>query len=234
MHRSLALRPDLCDCVLEDRTMPAGYVWTPMPFLPINNMSNALVVSGFSVSGGMGSSTVNSGANAYFLMMGINTNIYGLVGQINVIVPPGYALGLSMWMPPGAGSLGGLSITVGSGADDASAGSIGSSHRGYGASFNAGYGTALTSLNGYGMSVSPVGAATASTSSSSSDTTSETGNTPSQANGGSSPQDAPNVGPGQFQGPAGGFGAAMPAPGAFPNPMPSPFGNGPGVGPAVR
>jgi hypothetical protein len=240
MRPQRSLRPDLCDCVLEDRSLLASYIWKPLPFLPINNASNALVVPGFSTTGSsQGSSTVNSGANAYFLLLGINTNIYGLVGQSTVVVPTGFALALSSVVPPGAGPSGGLPITVGSGAEEASAAGGRASNRGYGANFNAGYATALNSLNSYGMNASPVGAMAASTSGDSSPDQSDMSAQGGTSGGSPSPSSRPEESPAPALGlpPIPGLTPAVSGPAQAAGPFPSPFQNpfsGPASGPANR
>lgn len=157
-----ALHPDLSHCVLEDRTLLAGYVWMPMPFIPINTATNSMVMTGFSAGSGGAStgSTVNPGANAYYLMYGINTNLYGLVGQSSVVVPGGYALSLSVLTPSGAAPSANLTATVGSGPNSAGnpGGSGGSALvTGYSGSFSSGYSTSLNNTNNYGATLSPVG-----------------------------------------------------------------------------
>ncbi len=155
-----AFHPDLFECQLETRVLPAGFVWMPMPFQPISPANNSIVMPGFSsASGGAtGAFGVNPGANAYYLMMGINTNIYGLVGQASVVIPSGYALSLGSFIAYGAGSTGGVSLTVGSGANASGQSAPASAPiSGYGASFNSGYSTSLNTANNYGMTTSPVG-----------------------------------------------------------------------------
>jgi len=158
MNLKHALRPDLDNCVLEDRALMAGYVWVPLPFMQVTT-SNQIAVSGFSMGGGPGSSGgSNPGANAYYLRMGINTNVYGLVGQSSVVVPSGFALTLSSVTPAGAGAAGNVGISVGSGAN-AGGGGSGAPNLvpGYSGSFSSGYGTSLNPSNNYGVSASPVG-----------------------------------------------------------------------------
>lgn len=151
-----ALRPNLDDCVLEDRALMAGYVWMPLPFMPITT-SNQISVSGFSMGGGPGSSGGSMpGASAYYLRMGINTNVYGLVGQNSIVVPSGFALSLSSVVPPGAGAAGNGSISVGSGANAGGSG-VSGLVQGYGGAFSSGYSTSLNNTNNYGISTSPVG-----------------------------------------------------------------------------
>lgn len=233
-----SLRPDLNDCTLEARTLPAGYVWVVAPFFQINNLTNAFVVNGFSGANVRGSVIVNSVPNAYYQQLGINANIYGLVGQSAVVIPTGYLLGTSLWVPPGAASLGGLSITVGSGADEASSGAGPSRSGGYGASFNSGYSTSLSSLNSFGMLGSPLGSSNLSAYASSSSSGEATDSAASVEN--TTPPPMPSASPGQ--GPAAGVGPTSGTQGPGAGGFATPFGAGPGMpgidrlapGPAAR
>lgn len=160
MHLRLALRPDLAECSLEDRTLPAVPIGLLNPqFIPSPAGSNAFVVPGFQLGvGGGGSSGPSAfpGPNWSYLMVGVNTGLSvgtptSFLGSINLPNLTGVAVGS------------GANVSGGSGGASLAAGGAGTFNGpvAFGGTFSSGYNTSLNSANGFGMTATPVGSVTA-------------------------------------------------------------------------
>jgi hypothetical protein len=175
MNDRLAFRPDLIECALEVRILPAiEFGLTPNPFLQVNATTNQLIVPGTSTSSagisaggsiGSGSSGSNApGPNWFFLMIGGNasgvSNGSRVGGSLSVfsitslrVLPPGAMVRtISNIIAPIAGGGGGGGVADTSGNGTGNPGST-SNFGGFGASFSSGYGFALNSANNFGTSL---------------------------------------------------------------------------------
>jgi len=153
MTSKLAVRPDLNECLLEDRTLLyAGPGLYASQFIPSAGLTPSFVVSGFQVgSGSPGSGGATSpGPQFFYLQIGISSASNGgvrLGGSFSIFNPP-QALptlqGPTIGSVPGSGGAGGISNTSG-----------------YGGAISSGYNTALNSANNFGMGTTAVGSVTA-------------------------------------------------------------------------
>jgi len=152
MLSKLALRPDLEECQLEDRTLLyAGPGLYASQFLPSSGFSPSFVVSGFSQGGGPGSGgSTSPGPQFFYLSLGLSSLSNGgvrLGGSFSIYNPP-QALptlqGPTIGSVPGSGGAGGISNTSG-----------------YGGAISSGYNTSLSSSNNFGMGGTAVGSVVA-------------------------------------------------------------------------
>jgi len=160
-----ALRPDLSECILEDRVLqaiePGLY---PSAFMAVNSASNQIIVPGTSSpsGGGSGGGSVIPGPSFYFILLGSNASSVSTGSRVGGSVSL-YSIANLRTLPAGAmvhtisgaaslngGGGGGSVSSGGGGGDSGNAGGI-SNFGGYGASFSSGYGFALSSGNNYGM-----------------------------------------------------------------------------------
>jgi len=142
MISRLALRPDLEECLLEDRLLLYAPGLQASQFIPTGGFSPAFIVSGFSQSNsGPGSGGgVAPGPQYFYLTIGLASISNGGVrlGGTPNIYNPGSLLP----------SVQGPAIGSGPGS-------------GQGSSISSGYNTALSSSNNYGMGPSALGSVTA-------------------------------------------------------------------------
>lgn len=153
MLSKLALRPDLDECHLEDRTLLyAGPGLYASQFIPSAGFSPSFVVSGFSLgNSGTGSGGASSpGPQFFYLQIGLSSISNGgvrLGGSFSIYNPP-QALptlqGATIGSVPGSGGAGGISNNLG-----------------YGGAISSGYNTSLNSSNNFGMGGTPVGSVVA-------------------------------------------------------------------------
>jgi hypothetical protein len=156
MNSRLALRPDLDECLLEDRTLLyAGVGLYASQFLSTTGFTPSFIVSGFQSpnSGPSAGNPIGPGPQWFYLQIGVNTTSNGGVragGSITIFQPPQV-----LPAPPGSG--------VGSGANDGSAPATGglSAANGFGGTISSGYNTSLNSSNNFGMNPTAVGSVTA-------------------------------------------------------------------------
>lgn len=154
MTSRLALRPDLNECVLEERRLLAAPGLSASPFIPSSAFSPSFIVPGFSVgSGSIGGQATYPGPSYFYILLGSSAG--GTVG--NSVVSGGrsvYGLGTVLGLPSVAGP------TIGSGANSSGGrggGGTFSNFSGYGGSFSSGYNFGLSSANNFGMSATPLG-----------------------------------------------------------------------------
>jgi len=151
MQSRLALRPDLDECLLEDRTLLyAGPGLYASQFIPSGGFSPAFVVSGFQVgnSGPGAGGATSPGPQFFYLQIGLNSANNGgvrLGGSFSIFNAPS---ALPTVQGPAIGSVPG------------SRGG-GSNASGYGGAISSGYNTALNSSNNFGMGPTAVGSITA-------------------------------------------------------------------------
>ncbi len=152
MLSKLAIRPDLEECQLEDRTLLyAGPGLYASQFIPSSGQTPSFVVSGFSVGGSPGSGgAISPGPQFFYLQIGLGSIANGgvrLGGTFSIYNPP-QALptlqGPTIGSVPGSGGAGGISNTAG-----------------YGGAISSGYNTSLSSSNNYGMGGTAVGSVVA-------------------------------------------------------------------------
>jgi hypothetical protein len=152
MLSKLALRPDLEECQLEDRTLLyAGPGLYASQFIPSSGSTPSFVVSGFSLGGSPGGGgSVSPGPQFFYLQIGLASLANGgvrLGGTFSVFNPP-QALptlqGPTIGSVPGSGGAGGISNASG-----------------YGGAISSGYNTSLSSSNNFGMGGTPVGSVVA-------------------------------------------------------------------------
>jgi len=156
MLSKLALRPDLAECLLEDRTLLyAGPGLYASQFIPSAGLTPSFVVSGFQSSSSSPGSSGNTspGPQFFFLQIGLSSLSNGgvrLGGTASVFQPPQVlptVQGATIGSIPGSGSggaTGGISATSG-----------------FGGSISSGYNTALSSANNFGMGPTALGSVAA-------------------------------------------------------------------------
>ncbi len=154
MISKLALKPDLLECLLEDRTLLyAGPGLYASQFIPSAGLTPSFVVSGFQQSSSSpgSSGSTNPGPQYFFLQIGLSSLANGGVrvgGTFSIYNPP-------QALPTLSG------VTVGSGpGSGASTGGIAAA-TGYGGAISSGYNTALSSSNNYGMGSTALGSVAA-------------------------------------------------------------------------
>jgi hypothetical protein len=145
-------RPDLNECTLEDRFLPAlppGLA--PSPFLAVNSASNQMVSPGSVVSTGAAvtGSSLNAGPTFFYIRLGVSLSGFGLAGSSIGGTVSIFGLNTNL-TASGTGGGGGGGKGAGGGSSTGTGGFR--SFGGYGASFSSGYSFALSGLNNYGMS----------------------------------------------------------------------------------
>jgi hypothetical protein len=148
-------RPDLSECILEDRCLlafPPGL--GPPQFLP-EASNNTIIVAGMSLgspTGGGGASV--PGQNFFYLFVGVSSGG-------GAALAPGASISIYGLGANSASSSVAFGANVGSGANTpgggGSASSGLSSFAATGGAFSSGYNTSLNISNNYGMSANPVG-----------------------------------------------------------------------------
>jgi hypothetical protein len=182
MKNRFELHPDLIQCELEDRVLPAAPVMMPIPFLPYNSSSNSFVIQGFSSGGSStGGSTLYPGEPSFYLRLGFNLgsagngsgngsgssgqssgSTFSINGYANSFVSGGTAAQLVLSTGGGGGGGGSSDSSSGSGSgsgsssDSGASGGLGST-AGYGANISSGYSFAINSANNYGMAATTLG-----------------------------------------------------------------------------
>ncbi len=164
MISRLSLRPDLDECVLEDRLLLyAGPGLYASQFIPTAGSTPSFVVSGFQQSNSSPGSTgsTSPGPQFFFISVGLNSLANGGVraGGTSAVFQPPQALptlqGATIGSIPGAtgssSSSGGVSSAAGGG------GGGSSTTVGYGGAISSGYNTSLNSSNNFGMGTTAVG-----------------------------------------------------------------------------
>jgi len=157
------IRPDLTECALEDRFLPAVPGLLPPQFLAPSGTNTGFIVAGL----GQGDSFGNSGAFSFpgpdFLHLSVGIGPGGAGGPA-LAMSSGFFGGFSIFGTFNAGTgLGAVSAALpGSGATGANGPLTPPATTplvyAYGGSFSSGYNFGLGSTNGYGMSATPVGA----------------------------------------------------------------------------
>lgn len=148
MTRNHERRPDLSECLLEARFLPAFAPGLgPPQFLP-ETTTNSIIVSGFGGLGsGPGSGGVYPGPRFYYILLGANAgggfpgatvSVFGM-GNGNGASTPA-AASSSAGAGSGGGGRGGASTTAG-----------------YGSSFSSGYNFGVGAQNGFGMTSTTLG-----------------------------------------------------------------------------
>jgi hypothetical protein len=154
MHFSHALRPDLAECYLEDRTLlalPIGLM--PSGFLP-NGTNNTFVVPGFQAPGTATAASA-PGPSYFYLLIGSsgNTGVVGsrIGGGVSVF-------GLSQTTANGVVPVTSVGSGANAGASGGGGGGSGSGGAGYGGSVSSGYNTSLNQTNNFGMATASASA----------------------------------------------------------------------------
>ncbi len=154
MTSALVLRPDLEECLLEDRIlMYAGPGLYPSQFIPTSGGTPSFVVSGFQSTNstpGTAASTA-PGPQFFFLQIGAYTTTNGGIragGSLVIFNPPQV---LPQLQGPGTGS----------GANDDNATGGAPTGLGFGGQISSGYNTSLNQTNNFGMSTTAVGSVAA-------------------------------------------------------------------------
>jgi hypothetical protein len=154
MNPRHALRPDLTQCLLEDRALLALPIGLMPSQLLATASNNSLIVPGFGSPGSGSGGGTAPGPSFFYLLIG-STGGSGLVGSR-------LGGGVSVFgMSSTIGSAINVGITVGSGASAGGGGGGGvgglSNFSGFGGSISSGYNFALNSSNNFGMSGTAVG-----------------------------------------------------------------------------
>lgn len=158
MLSKLALRPNLAECLLEDRVLLYFAGLYASQFIPSAGLTPSFVVSGFQQSNSSPGSTgsTSPGPQYFFIQVGLSSLSNGGVragGTSAVFQPPQViptVAGATIGSIPGSSSsspgnaTGGFSATTG-----------------YGGAISSGYNTALTSTNNFGMGTSALGSVAA-------------------------------------------------------------------------
>jgi hypothetical protein len=148
-------RPDLSECILEDRCLlafPPGL--GPPQFLPIAS-NNTIIVPGSSTgspTGGGGGASM-PGATFFYLLVGVSSGG-------GAALAPGATVSIFGLNASGGSTSVAFGANVGSGANTPGGGSSSSglsSFAATGGAFSSGYNTSLNVSNNYGMSANPVG-----------------------------------------------------------------------------
>ena len=162
MSAQLALRPDLVDCVLEDRTLMAtGFM--PAPFFLTSPFSNSFIIPGTGGSSGPS----GTGFATYPGLTLFNMALAGVTNYINSNILLGVSGGSSSSVSisnmggalSGAGG-GGAAVGGGGGGGGSASGDPSSTHGptlGYGANISTGFNFALSSANNFGVSATALG-----------------------------------------------------------------------------
>jgi hypothetical protein len=217
-----AVHPDLAQCVLEDRYLPAAPGLLPPQFLAPSGTNTGFIVAGL----GQGDSFGNSGAFSFpgpaFFRVGIGIGPGGAGGPA-LAMSTGFFGGFSIFGTINAGTgLGAVSAVL------PGAGATGVNNPilppaviplvyAYGGSFSSGYNFGLGITNGYGMSATPIGSIIPHIYES--DTFLETGPGQAQATGGGPTQNG-TTGPGATIDQGAGVPGSQVAPTAPPNAPP--------------
>jgi hypothetical protein len=153
-HRP-ALRPDLNACTLEDRCLPAPLSLVNS-FLPINLVTNQMVLPGSSPSsGGGGGSSSNPGPSFYFVTVGLSVNNGFSGGSPGSLLSFFQTNGTLLSTIGGGGGGGGGGSATSANSTSGSGGTP--NFGGYSSSFSSGYNTILGATNNYGMGTSTLG-----------------------------------------------------------------------------
>jgi hypothetical protein len=163
MNRVLECQPDLEECVLEDRTLPAVIV-PGLPWLEvINNASAVFVVPGQGGPGTVSNNVALPGPTIAILSsvaaIGVGGGVYGIgtPGGLFAFYPNGYGFNGTPPVSFGSALGSGASAPGGGGATAQAGGSVG-----YGATVSSGFNTSLNAQNNFGQgpSTSAIGQTT--------------------------------------------------------------------------
>lgn len=242
MRSRLALRPDLWDCLLEDRCLMAT---GPSPFLPYSPSTNSLITPGSNSSGGGGGGG-GGGSATYpgptFFSYSVGNNFTSSVtlassGMGSSWVSPGisgyraqfipFSIPTSPFLGTGLATLmsrnggGGGGSGGGGGGNNATPGTTSSGFSGYGSAFSSGFNFALSPTNNYGMTPTTLGSVPVHTFGGGGDMTDAP-----PYNSPTAPDTPPAPMPGGDGSDAGGV---MPTPAIGRNPLGDPLRSNPGI-----
>lgn len=165
MRLDHALHPDLSQCALEARRLPAVPGLLVPQFLAPSGINEGFVVTGLGQGDGFGNSGAFSfpGPSFMYPFAGVGP---GGAGGPALEMSTGFFSGFSIFGNFGNGNgLGAVSVSLpGSGATGRNGSlmppAVGPLAFAYGGSFSSGYNTGLNGANGYGMALAPPGSIT--------------------------------------------------------------------------